>query len=88
MDSFRSDTAPLRSAIDHLAGPLAERPGAALADLGLHEVRNYRITVNGETRFNVVGVDDDGELRSATAWSPAGAVALLIAEVAAAPLAA
>ena len=78
----------LQSAIDHLAGPLAARPEAALAEAGLHEVRSYRITVGGETRYNVVALDDVGELRTATAWSPAGAVALLLAEVAAAPLAA
>lgn len=78
----------LRSAIDHLAGPLGERPEAALAEIGLHEVRSYRITVNGDTRYNVVGIDDDGGFHTATAWSPAGAVALLMAELAAAPLAA
>jgi hypothetical protein len=79
---------PLRAAIDHLAGPLADAPEAALAELGLHEVRSYRITVAGEVRYNVVAVDAEGCLRSATAWSPAGAVALLIADLAAAPLAA
>ena len=82
------ELAPLRCAIDHLAGPLAERPEAALAEIGLHDVRSYRITVNGETKFNVVARDDAGEAHTATAWSPAGAVALLMAEAASSPLAA
>ena len=94
MDTPLTSVAPqdqqhrLQDAIDHLAGPLAARPEAALAEIGLHDVRSYRITVNGDTKYNVVAVDSSGEFHTATAWSPAGAVALLIAEVATAPLAA
>jgi hypothetical protein len=58
----------------HLSDELA----GAIAQIGLHDVRSYRITVNGETRHHVVALDEIGEFRSATAWSPAAAVGLLL----------
>lgn len=59
----------------------SERFSAALAEVGLSEVRSYRITVNGETRHHVVAIDDAGDFRTATAWSPAAAAAAVAALV-------
>ncbi len=82
------DSSPLRTAIDHLAAPLALEPEVALAKVGLDEVRVYRITAAGRTRHHVMGTDRFGALRTASAWSSPGAIAMLLAEMSSEHLAA